>query len=463
MPPSLDPRRAHRGSVSPQRAVAAFDSASAFLESLSRALAHREFAYLGQSRAKVPLVHASRLLPVGLRRRAYAWASGREGVAPDQLGRIDMGQVAAWAVGKYDQSPRPTTASDADGRPGFPAVLIGSSNGALTHLAAACGIPWLPQTLLIPVRRPGADPTDYRAAADFGRQHATTLLDHNPGISLHHMHDANQDELSASQMAYFRVKWRELPEAYRHFLDQRLLPGAPLIVTHDTSTWPVTRYGERHVFQAGAQGGMNAENYHALPGVPAPDTTTAEAEWGLDETHLEPLRDWPGLRTPRDRDLLRPSPAPGRRGRRHHALLAAPPGTTREPAPGQLVHRPRPLAHHHHRQRAVLDLLPRGVGRRGPRQLPRRTKPPTLHTQPTPRTTTTAASTTRSTSCCSATEPTRPASPTPPPGSTSPTAHVGAADCSAPTPAAFQPTSPSSSATRRQSTPFPTSTRRSNP
>ena len=192
--------------------MAAFDSASAFLTSLSCALHREDFAYLGQSRLKVPLVYASRVLPVPVRRRAYAKASGREGVSPDRLAGIDLEQVATWVTTKY-----PARA--------FPAVLLGSSNGALTHLAAACGIPWLPQTMLVPVRRPGADPDDYRAAAEFGVRHAPRLLDRNPGVQLHHMHDANQDALSASQMAYFRVKWRLLPEAYRRFLQERLAPG----------------------------------------------------------------------------------------------------------------------------------------------------------------------------------------------------------------------------------------------
>ena len=58
--------------VSPKDAVAAFDSASAFLTSLARALEHQDFPYLGQSRLKVPLVYASQLLPPPLRRRAYA-------------------------------------------------------------------------------------------------------------------------------------------------------------------------------------------------------------------------------------------------------------------------------------------------------------------------------------------------------------------------------------------------------
>jgi hypothetical protein len=88
----------------------------------------------------------------------------------------------------------------------------------VTHLAAACGIPWLPQTALVPVRRPRADLQDYCAAVDFGVRHGPTLLGANPAVALHHMHDANQDTLSASQMVYFRVKWRRLPRAYERFL-----------------------------------------------------------------------------------------------------------------------------------------------------------------------------------------------------------------------------------------------------
>jgi hypothetical protein len=265
--------------VSPEQSIAAFDSASAFLSSLARALHHQDFPYLGQSRLKVPLVYASKALPRSLRRTVYAVASGREGVPPERLSGVDMERVASWATAKYPERR-------------FPAILLGSSNGALTHLAAACGIPWLPQTMLIPVRRRGAAPDDYRGAAEFGAQHARALLEPNPGVQLHHMHDANQDELSASQMAYFRVKWRLLPEAYRRFLEQRLLPGAPIVVVRDTSSWPVTRYGDRHVFQVGARGGMSADEYMEESDVPAPDDTAPEAEWGFAEPLAESLRVW---------------------------------------------------------------------------------------------------------------------------------------------------------------------------
>jgi hypothetical protein len=270
--------RPHRG-VRPDQAVASFDSASAFLLALGRALRGQDFPYLGQPRWQALPVRASALLPRGLRCRAYAVASGREGVPVERLGDIDLDDVAAWVAGTYPERR-------------YPAVLLGSSNGALSHLAAACGIPWLPQTLLLPVRRRGADPDDMPAALEFGAHVGPRLLERNPRVELHHMQDANQDPLSASQMAYFRVKWTSLPPAYEAFLDERLDPGAPLIVVRDRSTWPVTRVGPRHVFQVGAQGGMDADEYLAGPGVPAPDDVAAEAEWGFAEPLLAPLHDW---------------------------------------------------------------------------------------------------------------------------------------------------------------------------
>jgi hypothetical protein len=265
--------------VPPQNAVASFDSASAFLGSLARALQQRDFPHLGQSRLKVPLVLASKALPLGLRRRAYSMASGREGIRPNRLGGVDLADAADWLAGHYPERR-------------FPAVMIGSSNGAITHLAASCGVPWLPQTMLVPVRRPRSDPRDIRAALDFGLQHARKLLDANPDIDLHHMHDPNQDRLTLSQMAYFRVKWLRLPEVYERFLRERLVPGAPVIVVRDRSMWPVTRIGDRHTFQLGAQGGMAPDDYLGAPDAPAPDEEAPEAEWGFSGEFLQAVRAW---------------------------------------------------------------------------------------------------------------------------------------------------------------------------
>lgn len=270
-------KRARRP-VRPERAVASFDSASALMLALARALHGKAFPYLGQSRLKVPPVRASALLPRRLRCRAYAIASGQEGNPVERLGDIDLDAAAAWVARSYPERR-------------YPAVLVGSTNGAMSHLAAACGIPWLPQTLLVPVRR-RADPHDMQSALEFGARHAPALLEANPRVELHQMQDGNQDELSGSRMAYFRVKWTTLPPAYERFLESRLEPGAPVIVVRDTSTWPVVRVGPRHVFQVGAQGGMSPEQYLDAPGAPSPDDTAAEAEWGFAEPLLDALQAW---------------------------------------------------------------------------------------------------------------------------------------------------------------------------
>ena len=72
-------------------------------------------------------------------------------------------EIARWAAELY---PRRT----------YPAIALGSSNGALVHLYAALGIPWLPQTVLIPVRQNVAGPDQPQEAMQFGAEHAPRLV-----------------------------------------------------------------------------------------------------------------------------------------------------------------------------------------------------------------------------------------------------------------------------------------------
>lgn len=254
--------------IDPDRAVAAFDSASAMHASVAAALRGESFPHLGQSRMTARATRIGGRMPWPILRRIYARFGAAEGLRPDQLDRVDLAAIATWLA---DQIPS---------RP-YPGVLLGSSNGAVAHLAGAMQIPWLPGTVLIPVRRTG-DPTDIDAAMRFGLEVAGPLLRGNPDIVLHHMHDQIQDELMAAEMAYFRVKWSSLPEGYARFLAARLSPGAPVIMVEDTSTWPVVRISERHVFQPGAQGGVEPGEYLRRPRTPSPDDVAPESEWGAE-------------------------------------------------------------------------------------------------------------------------------------------------------------------------------------
>jgi hypothetical protein len=264
--------------MKPARVVASFDSASAMLSATERYLRGNDFAHLGQAAIKTLPVRASTLLPKKARQSVYAVAGALEGSRPDQLGNIDMDDVTAWVAGHYGRGP-------------YPAVFIGSSNGALVHLAAAVRAPWIPQTLLLPVRRwraEGADSSDAAAAMRFGERVAGPFLDRNPDIVLHHMHDPNQDELMVRHMAYFRVKLTRLGRSYERWLTNSLSAGAPIVVVDDTSHWPTTRIGARHVFQNGAQGGLEPEYYTGT----RPDGSSPEAEWGFEPSLAHDIDRW---------------------------------------------------------------------------------------------------------------------------------------------------------------------------
>lgn len=291
--------RSIRPPRSPERPpyVATFDSATAMAMATARVLHGRDFPDLGHPRWLHWPVAASDLLPRRLRSHLFAVAGAREGVRADDIDAVSGARIAEWLAGLYPERR-------------FPMILLGSSNGALVHLCAAVGAPWLPQTVLVPVRRdrPG-DPEDGCAALALGAPLGARLLARHPEWQLHQLHDPNQDRLMLRHMLYFRLKWRRLPEAYRRFLERSLAPGGALVLVDCRRSWPTTRLGPRHVFQHGAVGGATEEEYRrGSPRVaahlrrmgsarerwigPAADGVSPEAEWGFEAAVVDELADW---------------------------------------------------------------------------------------------------------------------------------------------------------------------------
>lgn len=267
-------------------ALASFDSTTTLVRALSHALYGEEFPALGLAPERI-----ARVLPYGtylpkrVRQRIYQIGSANEAMDPDQLGGVRFEAIREWVTERYPAR-------------GYPAVLIGSSNGAAVHLAALLGIPWLPQTFLIPVRRE-IDPDDAMASFEWGRDAATPLLEANPDLKLHHMHDPNQDRLPVERMAYFRVKSLRLGSAYEEFLESVLAPDGDIVLVDSAATWPTTTVDDRHVFQFGGIGGLSPAEYHRSASriasfleregadrdrwrPPEPDGESLEAEWGFD-------------------------------------------------------------------------------------------------------------------------------------------------------------------------------------
>lgn len=140
------------------------------------------------------------------------------------------------------------------------------------HLYAAMGIPWLPQTLLMPVKRPKhaaikQGQLDMTAEMEWGRSAAQALLERNPDIELYHMADPNQDQLMIRRMAYFRLKFIKMTEAYKDFLLDALEPNGTIVLVRCGLKWPSTKVADRHYFQSGAVGGAPAKEF--IEGSPA--------------------------------------------------------------------------------------------------------------------------------------------------------------------------------------------------
>jgi hypothetical protein len=282
--------------MKPDRAVASFDSASTFHRVLAQHLHGAGSPALGlgpAARAVSHLLPAVNRAPRTVRESLYIWSGWSEAVQPRRLSTVDTDAIAEWACAHYPKRK-------------YPAVFIGSSSGALAHLAALAGVPWLPQTFLVPVRHHRLDPDEpVRAMAELA-QARDAFATANPGVAVHHMHDANQDRLMISRMGYFRYKYRTLPAAYAAFLREHLAPGGTIVVADCTERWPTTTLGPRQVFQHGAVGDATPDEYaHGGPRVaaflteqgarrrawdpPPADGDSPEAEWGFDDAILPEL------------------------------------------------------------------------------------------------------------------------------------------------------------------------------
>lgn len=272
-------------SPKPPGYIARFDSAWGMLSALSNCLSGRDFPGIGMLPQSRVLAHLVRAAGRRIGQRLYALTGWSETIPLKELSQIRAEDISRAVVAQYE-------------RVSSEAVMIGSANGALAHLCAAMRAPWLPQTFLIPLRRHSIDPDDIHAGIEYGREAARPMLDNNPELVLHHMHDPDHDRLMVRRMSYFRVKRTSLGDTYSRFLEEKMRAGATIYLIDCGFTWSASQVGERHFFQLGGAGGVTDNEYlngservsrfleregsslqrwHA----PAADTVTPEGEWGF--------------------------------------------------------------------------------------------------------------------------------------------------------------------------------------
>ncbi len=266
--------------------MAKFDSSAALFRANANFLKGRDFPAL----QAIPfffkiLSDKVYFLPYKALAKIYVWGGWKEGSKPRDMGEIDGRKIDSWIVSHYPRRK-------------YPAIAIGSSNGALTHLWTALNIPWLPQTYLIPVRRLG-QMDNPKMDLESGKKPADIFLADNPDLEVNQMYDPSHDRLMLRRIAYFRIKKLLLGEIYKQFIIDCLEENGTIFIANCSKTRKVTKVSERHYYQFGGLNGTSEEEYlhgskrveeflkkYQSPNsrwdVPEPDAEHPESEWGYE-------------------------------------------------------------------------------------------------------------------------------------------------------------------------------------
>ncbi|NEE02374.1 hypothetical protein [Phytoactinopolyspora halotolerans] len=272
-----------------------FDSGVNMVRALGRFLRGRDHGAMSVGPASPLLADVAAKLPYAVRRRAYIGMGLQQGVPLHRVHDVRSEDIAHWITEQYGPGP-------------YPVIVIGSASGAVLHLAAALGAPYLPQTTLVSVRDRATHPDDPADAIDRLAPITRLLARNNPDISVYHMHDPAQDRPMLQGMAYMRLKRARLGDRLRRFIAERLAPGGTVIQVECTRTWRSRAVGERAYFQFGCLGGVSEEEYHNSGGriaeylaaegseyrvwePPESDARRAEAEWGFDDALSAEVRE----------------------------------------------------------------------------------------------------------------------------------------------------------------------------
>lgn len=265
--------------------VSNFDSATGLVKALANCLHREGFPGAGHVPESELLAKVTNALPWSLQRRLYVMSSAKGAVDYQKLNKIRAEDFSEWVCKLYPKRK-------------YPAIFIGSSSGPAMHLAAAMGVPWLPQTFLIPVKTPGLSPDQPIQRMEWAQPWAKQLLANNPDLQLHHMMDPVQDRPMLGTASYFRVKRLYLGQAYKQFISDHLEKDGTIILVECQKSWPATRVDDRHYFQFGGLGGLTIEEYfkgservkeflkqagspYEKWDAPQPDAEQPESEWGF--------------------------------------------------------------------------------------------------------------------------------------------------------------------------------------
>lgn len=215
------------------------------------------------------------LFPTRTRIRLIEWGMRLSvGHDAEDAGRLDVDSLPQRCIDQYPQGDRQ-----------YEAIVIGSPNGAVAHLAALLGAPFLTTSFGLTFRHPTIADDDHFAYLESSREIVDSILASNEGahFELIAHYDPLHDRSLVKYVDFIRVKLREMPVSYREFIDRHLAPGGRLILIDCAFAWPQYELQDRAYVQIGGLGGIPAETFLERWPLELPLQTRRESEWGCPE------------------------------------------------------------------------------------------------------------------------------------------------------------------------------------
>lgn len=287
-------------------------SSAATLQAVAAALSNAWFQPQRGTPNQIRLARWAARLPNGLIRRLVARNVRENALDPALTRYISSEGLARQALDVYKRVQNGI---------GYPAIMIGAPNGGVAYLAALLHIPFLPAHFLLSFH----DPTPPDATAVYqahGSRLIEPIIERNPNLLAVNHFDPLHDRFLVEQSNHVRLKFLDLPEAYRTFIRDHLAPNGLLLFTDCNYSWEQYEIGDQHYFQVGGLGGytetdylegnseidawLQAQGSDHRGGWQLPDYSTLfapESEWGSLPAFREAVHDFAGTNRFRFRTL----------------------------------------------------------------------------------------------------------------------------------------------------------------
>ena len=230
-----------------------FDVATGAVAAVASALDNRFHHPAVNSRLgrQLSLLRLSSQLPRSWANVLANWALESRPQSRSLTFSLTTADLAQWNVSQYD---------NLDPERRFDTIVVGVPSGAAAHLCASLGAPLLADSFPISFAARGK-PDDIAGYQQRSVDLLTPILNHNPDLLAVSLFNPIHARRQIKRSVQIYLKLAALPDQYRRFIRERLMPGGTLLLLNCSSKWSQYELGARHRLQIGSYGGFTDQEF----------------------------------------------------------------------------------------------------------------------------------------------------------------------------------------------------------